>query len=244
MKKKSSEKRIEANRRNAQKSTGPRTPEGKARSAQNAVTHGLSSLSTNPLAPGCFLQLEDEAEFQGMLNGFLKTYQPAHQDELQLLTEAVYAKWRQQRGWAAETAQLEIAIARNERDLQRDLPLANANAHLANGFAHSEAMMRLYMRYDAQLHRHYKSCMKQLQDLQASRLTPDQPNPPQRNPDREEDKFDSADRSSETPNQAIPPAPAANTASPEEPKLLPKNDAQLFEEYRDRLLHRRNSPPQ
>src|SRR5207245_7520774 len=36
-------RRIEANRLNAQRSTGPKTAESKARVAQNAVTHGLFS---------------------------------------------------------------------------------------------------------------------------------------------------------------------------------------------------------
>ena len=42
--------KVAANRRNALKSTGPRTPEGKARSRWNAVQHGL--LAKRLLAPG------------------------------------------------------------------------------------------------------------------------------------------------------------------------------------------------
>jgi hypothetical protein len=158
-KNKSSQRRIEANRRNALKSTGPRTVEGKAASAQNATTHGLTA---NPLPKGCFLVTENEEQFRILLGEYIATYNPQHRDEYDLLTEAVYAKWRQQRMWLAEAAQIEIAIARNEATLQKDLPRDDGPAHLANGIAQSEDLLRLYLRYGNQLHRQYLRCLKEL----------------------------------------------------------------------------------
>ena len=170
MSQKSSQKRIEANRRNAQQSTGPRTAEGKAKSATNSTIHGFSSLNMNPLAPGCFLHTEDENQFRGLLNEYVATYRPQQPDELDSLTEAVFAKWRQQRIWLAEAGQIEIAIAQGESELRKSLPRADAKAHLANGIARSEAVLKLYLRYDAQLHRHYRNCLKDLCNLQAQRV--------------------------------------------------------------------------
>ena len=225
-----SQKRIEANRRNAQKSTGPRTPEGKTKSAHNATTHGFAGLHRNPLAPGCFLKVEDERQFLGLLNEYVKTYNPQHPDELDLLSEAVFAKWRQNRIWMAETAQIEIAIAQNETDLRRSLPAANANAHLANGIAHSERILKLYLRYDAQLHRHYRNCLKDLRDLQAERLPvsddPIEPKPPATETEKEP--------ATET---EIPPSPQAqNQAAPSEPKLTPEQSHALAEKTEIRRL--------
>ena len=137
----------------------------------------LSNPRGNPLAPGTLLHTEDPSAFQALLDEYVVTYQPQHRDEYDLLTEAVYAKWRQQRLWIAETHQLEIAIAENEADLQKSLPTANIHAHLANGVAHSERVLKLYLRYDAQFRRHYRQCLNDLRDLQnnrqSSRLPPD-----------------------------------------------------------------------
>ena len=46
-----SDKQLAANRANAAKSTGPRTPEGKARSAQNSRIHGFTA-SSFTVVPG------------------------------------------------------------------------------------------------------------------------------------------------------------------------------------------------
>jgi hypothetical protein len=53
----SSLKQIEANRRNALKSTGPTTPEGKERSRGNALRHGLTAQTV-------IAALEDAEDYQ------------------------------------------------------------------------------------------------------------------------------------------------------------------------------------
>ena len=238
----SSQKRIEANRRNAQNSTGPRTVEGKAKSATNSTIHGFSTLNRNPLAPGCFLHTEDESQFLGLLNEYVVTYKPQHPDELDLLTEAVFAKWRQQRIWLAEAGQIEIAIAQGESELRKSLPRADAKAHLANGIAKSEAVLKLYLRYDAQLHRHYRNCLKDLRDLQALRLPqedrPIEPILPPKPPAPETEMV--------TPNE---PEVSVSEPEPEEPILTPEqarlqymqSEIQRFEEYQARLFHQSRS---
>ena len=227
MSRKSSQKRIEANRANAQKSTGPRTEEGKAKSSANATTHGLSRVKMNPLAPGCFLSMEDESRFQGVLDEYVATYNPQHRDELDLLTEAVFAKWRQQRLWLAETAQIELAIAQNESDLQK-LPHTDAPAHLALGIAKSEQTLKLYLRYDAQLHHHYRQCLKDLRDLQDDRQANPLPStfPPAASPN-EANAPSEAKTPSETatPNEPQPPASQPHVTTEE--ALLLAHKAEL-----------------
>jgi hypothetical protein len=52
------EKQIEANRRNAARSTGPRSVAGKARSKMNALRHGLAARLDGALSEG-FLDIEE-----------------------------------------------------------------------------------------------------------------------------------------------------------------------------------------
>jgi hypothetical protein len=62
-------KQAAANRRNAAKSTGPRTKSGKARSRRNALKHGLSAEQVVMLG-------EDPAAFEALRDDLYNHYQP------------------------------------------------------------------------------------------------------------------------------------------------------------------------
>ena len=81
---------LEANRANAKKSTGPRTAEGKARSAENSFRHGFRSRS--PLAPG-----DDPAEFDALLDELLDHFSSADLTEQRAVREMACAEWRLRR---------------------------------------------------------------------------------------------------------------------------------------------------
>src|SRR6185295_13338030 len=63
-------KQIAANRKNAAKSTGPLTPEGRLTSSQNAVRHGLT-------ATQLVISVEEQSEFHEILHDFQAELQPA-----------------------------------------------------------------------------------------------------------------------------------------------------------------------
>src|SRR5829696_5758446 len=85
-----SEKQIRANRRNALKSTGPKTPEGKATVRLNARTHGLRSQEI--LFPG-----EDEDALKGLNENLRAELQPVGELENLLVDGIVAAHWRLRR---------------------------------------------------------------------------------------------------------------------------------------------------
>ena len=65
----STEAQINANRLNAKKSTGPTSPEGKARSALNALKSGIDAWSH-------IIAGEDPAELEALTEQFLQHYRP------------------------------------------------------------------------------------------------------------------------------------------------------------------------
>jgi hypothetical protein len=69
-----SDARCQANRANAQRSTGPRTEEGKASSARNSIRHGMYSLDGAAITRGPFM--EDPAVVEAFLEGVVQALNP------------------------------------------------------------------------------------------------------------------------------------------------------------------------
>ena len=91
-----SEKQIQANRRNALKSTGPKTPEGKDAVRLNANKHGLRSQEI--LLPG-----EDEEALKELDENLRDELQPVGELENLLVDSIVAAHWRVHRLRRVET---------------------------------------------------------------------------------------------------------------------------------------------
>jgi hypothetical protein len=92
-----SHKQIEANRRNARKSTGPRTPAGRAVSRQNALRHGLT-------AGDIIVRGESEAEFIAFYWDRYETLAPADPVEEGLVERIITCEWRIRRIYRLEAA--------------------------------------------------------------------------------------------------------------------------------------------
>ncbi len=89
-------KQIEANRRNAHKSTGPITPEGKNRSRCNAVRHGL----TSETVIGALEDAEDYKAFEGAV---IADYDAQSAVERELVLRLASLLWRLRRATTIET---------------------------------------------------------------------------------------------------------------------------------------------
>ena len=95
----SSSAKIEANRRNAMRSTGPKTPSGKKRSSRNARKHGLLTkevvITTGP-------GKENEDEFLALLAGIRNTRAPVGISEDLFVQEIAVSYWRSSRALRSE----------------------------------------------------------------------------------------------------------------------------------------------
>ena len=85
-----SQKQLESNRANSQRSTGPKTPRGKARSSLNALKHGLT-------AAQIVIGDEDPQEFEALRANFERDFQAETDFERELVERIASYTWRLRR---------------------------------------------------------------------------------------------------------------------------------------------------
>jgi hypothetical protein len=121
----SSLRQIEANRRNALKSTGPTTDEGKARSRCNAVRHGLT-------AETVIAGLEDTEDYQAFEATITADYEAETAVERELVLRLASILWRLRRATGIEIALFASVTDRSDSTEQERRPKSEAVIEIAN----------------------------------------------------------------------------------------------------------------
>ena len=145
---------INANRKNAKQSTGPRTPQGKERSSKNALKHGLLALDS--VIPG-----EDPAEFDRHLTLYEDTYNPANCVERELVLQIADSAWRMRRLSRIEATVMTAGIERTRVHQETFRPERIREGHegklqlLGASMLDRTKLLNNLARYDGHLNRRF-----------------------------------------------------------------------------------------
>jgi hypothetical protein len=208
--------RAEASRRNGAKSCGPRTPEGKARAAQNALKHGMRA-QKHVLLPN-----EDGAEFAALEAALLAELAPVGALQTVLARRVAVAAWRLERADRLEAEVLEF----------RSYEGANAGLALirdGNGTRSFETLLR----YRGAAMAEFWRALKTLKALQAEQA-------------RDAEQAREARRAVAHHTEAAAPAPiAARPARPQPARPNePERRAAAAPEVLEFLVHDRPNEPE
>lgn len=146
------QKQIEANKRNARKSTGPKSKEGKQASSRNALKHGV-------LSKKAVSEYEDRQEYDALLSQLISELEPATAIESVLVERLANLLWREKRLAEAEANKITKVNVDADEDMyfrrSRDLILKD---------------QYLIGRYQGMLTRQVRDTLKELRDEQERRI--------------------------------------------------------------------------
>jgi len=185
-----SDKRLAANRENAKKSTGPRTPAGKERSSRNAVKHGFRASSF------AVVRLEELDEVEKFKADAVACYKPVNAQELIAVERIALAQQMMFRAARLDagmfTSAMNDVIDRTNNPIipmdpdmvgDGDIEITrrqNRNYCIAEGFrriAKESNCIGLMLRYRAQAEREYRRAVEDFDRLKALRHEmPNEPN--------------------------------------------------------------------
>lgn len=160
------ERQIQANRANAQKSTGPKTPEGKRISSQNAGQNVEKTNAAHGLISGTIvLKGESMPRFNDLATALTQQFQPRNSAETALVQTMIAARWRLLRMWGIQSASFQLEMARQD-------PSAGSGAVLAaitfRSLAESSSAFALQHRFEATYDRQYNRALAMLLKLRRS----------------------------------------------------------------------------
>jgi hypothetical protein len=145
-----SKRQLAANRRNAQKSTGPRSEAGKEKASRNHLTHGLCGQFT-------VLSCESQAKYDDLFERFLAIEQPADDIERELVAKMARHTWLSERAVRCQEGCF-LVQPRSQEDIEKEL----------GGIA-VRTDLEVYVRYQAAHDRAYARAASELAKRRAAR---------------------------------------------------------------------------
>jgi hypothetical protein len=159
---------FEANFANAQKSTGPRSQNGKHRTRLNAYRHGLTGQIQ-------LLTADEHEAFDKHCAGIRESLDPVGALEIELAQSIAEDHWRLKRARAIETGIFALgqegalgALVTNDRDDPAQLPIDEALSRARTWLAKSENFQLLAL-YEQRIHRAIAKNMAEFRTLRAER---------------------------------------------------------------------------
>jgi hypothetical protein len=147
-----SDKQHEANCKNAQQSSGPKTPEGKAAVRLNALTHGLRARTM-------ILSYEKAEEYDYLWCQLVAEWRPETPTELLYLETAATSQW------------LLARVTRSERNIFEDLHVEPEEKYYRQ--------LALVVKQRTQLERSFRTAIQDLKTAQKERRSQPQAQPVQ-----------------------------------------------------------------
>jgi len=220
-------KQIQANRKNSEKSTGPKTPEGKAKSAQNATTHGLTA--SHDVIKG-----ESQEQFDAHKQAFLDVLSPQNAVEDFLAGRVVSLAWRLKRAERIQNMLVDCMlldhpfiiedIAFHHREPSKHNPDLTLGAVISRDFRNDKILDRFKL-YERRIENSMFKCLNALN--YRKRKTPTDPmHAPSRTPSTHLPIHASTFPNSAKQTQSTSPADIATASSVNTYNLCPRGSGE------------------
>jgi len=242
--------RITANRLNAQKSTGPKTPKGKAAASKNALKHGLSAAHD-------VIITESQEDYDRHRDSLLAELAPQTPMESILADRIVSLSWRLKR---AATIQNQTIDAMDEETKHPPLPalqkMLNRNAEsqdpaltlgrlVLKDFSNEKVLDRLLM-YERRLENSLYKTTRELQNLQLIRqLNPQAKQTPSNQPSYPKSPIPIMPKSAPPPfsRRRHDDAPTAHEVQiPTHPRPIINNQSSIVNAHNDLFMQNKPNP--